>query len=194
VPPVDFVALDAQFDVALDNKVLWVKGSLETIDNISIKNGSLLGSDSGAGVVVVDGDLDIHHEITYQANPTYTNLRQIPSIVWIIKGDLNIDPSVTEVAGTFVILGDGTSTDDPPCSGDPVIHAGCGQIATAFGGDVPPGVQLVIRGSIIARHFDLGRLYHTTNDPAERFINDGRLQANPPNGMTDFSRVVPRFE
>ena len=29
--------------------------------------------------------------------------------------------------------------------------------------------------------------------PAENFINDGRIQANPPAGLRDFSKALPRF-
>ena len=37
------------------------------------------------------------------------------------------------------------------------------------------------------------REYYEERKPAELFINDGRLQANPPLGFTDFSKVIPRF-
>jgi len=194
--PVDVAAVQVALNNRLADRVLWVKGSLETSGAIEIKNGKIPGG-AGSGIVVVEGNLYITRDITYADHPSlpdpdYENLKEIPSIVWIVRGDLYIDPVVTELAGTFVVLGDGTSLDDPPCSGDPV-HAGCGQVVTAFPSDTF-GLPLVINGSVIARRFDLGRVYHTNNEPAERFVNDGRLQANPPKGMSDFSRVVPRFE
>ena len=188
----NYAAFAAQFDNALDNKVVVAQSGFIINSALEVQNGDDVTGISGAGTVVVEGNLEILENITYDAAVgSYTNLKEIPSIVWIIKGDLYVSSDVTELAGTFIVLGDGASPDDPPCSAE-IPDNGCGLFLSNFGPDAD--VPLLVNGSVIARRFDLGRLYNTGNVPAERFLNDGRLQANPPKGMTNFSRVVPRFE
>lgn len=190
---------------AFNNKVFHIEsgalssGVLTIADSIEIKAGQAMAS--GSGIIVVEGDLKIGTNtqtpsIKYETvvlPKVISYLKNIPSIVWVVKGDVILDPGVTELAGTFVVLGDGVNNCAiiPPAI-DPEPH--CGQFVTgttAIGSDQ----QLKVTGSVLARRFSLDRRYVSTvsSEPAEKFINDGRLQANPPLGLVDFSKAVPRF-
>jgi hypothetical protein len=169
-----------------------VKGAQAILNSYIIEIGTALRP-KASGVIVVEGDLIINNNITYQTGVPYANLVNIPSVVWIIKGDLLIDAAVTDLAGTFIVLGNGLS---PSCAFTPpeLPPAGCGQINTCAGGNCAAN-SLTITGNVIAKYFALNRTYanSTTKLPAETFINDGRLQVNPPPGFEDFSRLMPRF-
>lgn len=179
---------DGIFNVAFENKVYRVDGgeSINT-DNLQVKIGN--NTQSGAGIIIVDGNLQINKNITYQSAAGITNLKQIPSLVWIVKGDVLIAPAVTEVVGTFIILGSESAASncaDP----DDSVNTGCGQFKSGTGAN-----QLVVRGNVLAKKFLLKRTYSdaVTGAPAEQFINDGRLQTNPPLGLKNISGVIPRF-
>jgi hypothetical protein len=208
---------------ALNNKVLIINPCVASpyvsvgsgmlgYNDITIEAGS--ANESGAGIIVVKGNLFINADIKYDTT-SITNIKQIPSLVWIIKGDLIIDESVTEVAGTFIVLGNGevqasgrtdchdlvqwAPTADPP--GGWYSYAGCGQfqslwIDTSYGQPFENQIiePLKIIGNVLARKFELVRTYtDSLGTPAEQFINDGRLQTNPPLGLSDMSKVIPRF-
>jgi hypothetical protein len=146
---------------------------------------------NASGIIIVEGDLTINKNIVYETGLSYSNLKNIPSVVWIVRGDLLIDPSVTDLAGTFIVLGNGASCDPAAPA------ASCGQINTC--NTATPAMcddaQLTISGNVLARYFNLGRTYinPSTKEPSEKFINDGHIQANPPPGLEDFSNVIPRF-
>lgn len=136
----------------------------------------------GSGMIIVEGDLDVNHNITY-ADTDIDQLYELASLVWIVKGDVTISPTVTELAGTFIVLGDGVgdcSLESP--------DAGCGQFITGISGN-----QLTVYGLVLAKKFELGRTYTTGGEPAEKFINDGRLQINPPAGLEGFAQSSPKF-
>lgn len=146
---------------------------------------------NASGIIVVEGDLTIDKNIVYETGSNYSNLKNIPSLVWIVRGDLLIGPAVTDLAGTFIVLGDGN-----PSTCNPVV-ATCGQINTC-NTTLPAECKdnpLIISGNVLARYFNLGRTYinPSTKEPSEKFINDGHIQANPPPGLEDFSNVIPRF-
>ncbi len=210
----DVYADNAIFDEPFNNKVFHIKdvpdnygdgvefGSGDGVD-LLVKCGEASVS-SGAGVIVVEGNMKIKNNIKYDSSCTINNLKQIPSLVWVVKGDVVIDATtVSEVAGTFIILGDGG--DD--CSEkilklpyQPLARVGCGQFKSTFINTEsgapwsPDNLSLTVSGNVLARNFVLARTKTNPNgDPAEKFINDGRLQSNPPLGLTDMSRVIPRF-
>ena len=151
-------------------------------------------SEKSTAVVIIDGDFYIGTDggsknIVYQPGVP-TNLKHIASVVWIVKGDIRVHPDTTQLSGTFIVLGDDSIND---CS-EPIAD-GCGQFISCYCAAPPCDCsnQLTVYGSVMAKSFDLGRTYYSNEEPAELFINDGRLQANPPSGFSDFSRVVPRF-
>ena len=121
--------------------------------------------------------MNINENITYQPDVINT-LQSIPSIVWIVEGDVNIADNVTSIVGTYIVLGDGST--------------GSGQFNTGLSSTN----SLIVYGSVLAKKFNLQRAYYDPNNPdipAEQFVNDGRLQANPPPGLLDFSKAMPRF-
>ncbi|MFA5126908.1 MAG: hypothetical protein WC465_02835 [Patescibacteria group bacterium] len=184
-----------QFTAPLNGKVLYVaknasgNASLYVQNVLTILAGS--GNTSGAGIIVVDGNLHIDRNIDYGSSANLTNLKQIPSLVWVVRGDIKVDPSVTKIAGTFIALGKPTIAN---CSAG---VEGCGRFVSGFYYVGSPSLsnQLVVVGNVLAKKFILNRTYidPLTGAPAEQFINDGRLQTNPPPGMTDLSKVIPRF-
>lgn len=180
--PDGFIDQIDEEDEALTGRVFYAhddeNNPLIINDALEIKIGSVAGR--GSGIIIVDGDLEINSNITYESGAV-SNLQDIPSLVWVVKGDVVIHPTVTRLAGTFIVLGDGGNCATP--------DAGCGQFFSGNG-----NTQLEIYGNVLARRFNLERTWYDTSlEPAELFINDGRLQANPPLGLTDFSRAIPRF-
>ncbi len=143
-------------------------------DTVFYNNNALTINDSmiftNKGIVVVDGDLNINNNLHYNGNHI-NNLNDIPSIVWIVNGDVIINDAVEKIVGTFIILGNNGT--------DGVFDSG--------GSDK----QLTISGNVMAKIFMLNRTYN--EGPAEKFINDGRIQVNPPTGLIDFSKALPRF-
>lgn len=129
---------------------------------IIFKDGT--GAENGSGVIFIDGDLNINHDIKYDSTDP-DKLKNIASPVFIIDGDLAIDASVTEIAGTFIVLG---------------------SFKTGLGAS-----QLKVNGSVLAQSFALERTYSL--GPSELFINDGRLKVNPPAGLQNFSANLPKF-
>ncbi len=140
-----------------------------------------------SGLLIINGDLTITGDIFYQANPVSGSYKSLASAAWIIKGDLFIDPNVTNLAGTFIVLG----RDDIDCGNnldDPT--EGCGIIYT---GDSDK--QLKISGQIMAKNFQFQRKYKDAmKSPAELVIYDGRNIINPPMGLGDLMKSLPRWD
>lgn len=61
-------------------------------------------ADGGAGTIIVKGDLKISGDVTYSTEPAVER-KQLASAIWIVLGDVQIDKSVKNVAGTFVVIG-----------------------------------------------------------------------------------------
>ncbi len=153
--------------------------------------------ESGAGIIYVDGNLTINKNITYASTPV-NRLKYIPSIVWIVKGDVIIDPAVKTVAGTFIVLGKDTTTNCPAIVSvsNPSASQGCGRFST--GNDRLAPLDLTVYGHVLAKQFLFQRSYSALDSklraqPAETFVADGRIQANPPAGMSEISRSLPKF-
>jgi hypothetical protein len=176
-------------------KVLHISGDFTpTVSTINSGNAGT----NGSGIVVVEGDLILNNNISYDGD-IVDFLVEIPSIVWIVKGDIIIDGDVDSLAGTFIALGDPAAADCPPYPVDypdvplPPSNS-CGRIDTCTD-DLDCNNKLIVYGNVLAKQFDMGRTWSNTSlrDASEIFQNDGRLQANPPAGLVDFSKVVPRF-
>ena len=81
------------------------------------------------------------------------------------------------------------------------LHDNCGKFISCQNPDPISNPQacstsdITISGSVFARQFKLGRTYVDiiSKDPAEKFISDGRIQLNPPPGMSDFAKGLPSF-
>lgn len=152
---------------------------------VIINNGDLILGNSapviyeeGATTFIIDGDLHIERNVTYRQN-TITDFADLPSVAYIVRGDVYIDPTVTEVAGNFIVLG----ADGVNCP-----NIGCGNINTGAG-DL---YTLTVNGIMMARQFNMQRAYASLlREPAEKVIYDGRLLVNPPPGLADFAKGLP---
>ncbi|MDP2586971.1 MAG: hypothetical protein Q8P32_04360, partial [Candidatus Komeilibacteria bacterium] len=135
---------------------------------------------AGAGTVVIDGNLHINSNLFYEGNPVSGQIENLASIAWIVKGDVIIDPSVANLVGTFIVLGQ----DGLAC---PIV--GCGQFKT--GNDSVAPKQLVVNGLVMAKQFSFERFYKASSQSAEKIIYDGRVVVNTPPGLEDLSKGLP---
>ena len=107
-------------------------------------------------------------------------MKDIPSIIWIVKGNVYISPNVTEVAGNFVVVGKETGG---------VLDGGTGEFYTGAGEE-----NLVISGLVVAHEMFLQRSGIGTVEniqAAERIFYDGRIILNTPPGVGDFAGALP---
>jgi len=154
------------------------------IDNGDLTIGSASGDPGttrytrGNTTFVVDGDLYIVKNITYSQDPV-TKFTDLPSVAYIVRGDVYISPDVTEIAGNFIVLGkDGVNCDTPGCG---AIYTGASETNT-----------LKVNGIMMAKKFVFQRTYASVlKDPAEQVIYDGRLLINTPPGLQDFAKGLP---
>lgn len=178
----------------LDGKVFYVPTAAPGLGYATIGSVGVditLDNEEGglaSGVIIVNTNLILNTNVRYDdTGADISNLKEINSLVWIVRGDLIVDSAVTNLAGTFIILGTGSSCDGP----SPV--EGCGRFISCDPARGACNRQLVVDGSVLARRFELTRDYYDNEAPAELFINNGRLRANPPPGLSDFGQLLPRF-
>ncbi|HNV97250.1 MAG TPA: hypothetical protein PKL13_02950 [bacterium] len=148
------------------------------------------GCDNASGIFVIDGDLMIEGNMRYD-NHGIDTTEQLASVVWVIRGDLYINPSVTRLAGTFIVLG-GIDEDggDIECGDVNNPESRCGIIYT---GD--SNQQLIVHGQFLAKNFQFQRKYKSDfREPAELIIYDGRNIINPPPGLGDAIKSLPRWD
>ncbi|MBI4090723.1 MAG: hypothetical protein HY422_01750, partial [Candidatus Komeilibacteria bacterium] len=172
---------------ALAKRVFFWKNPGSLI-NINAQTINCQAGTNGAGIIVIDGDLTINGDVTYgsSCNSGLSKLSEIASLVWIVRGDVTIDPSVEYLAGTFIVLGDGNPAKCPALSS--LSSNGCGRFSTGTS-----DAQLTSYGAVLARQFSMERTYPAETGPSELFISDGRLQANTPAGLSDLAKSLPRF-
>src|SRR3989344_5263816 len=165
----------------LGGKIYYSNGDLTTNNPIQFLNGQNFAD--GSGTIIVNGNLTINADITYDAaSGSFTKFRNLASAAWIVKGDLRIDGGVKKLAGNFIVLGNGLSSCEPPV-------AGCGQIFSCFSGVCSD--QLAVSGLMMARRFNFERQYLDQLEGSELIIYDGRLLANTPPGLGDFAQALP---
>ncbi len=154
-----------------------------TIDSdVIFGNGPNPTTDNGSGLFIIEGDLIVNNNITY-ADPSFGELEvasQIASAGWIVKGDVIVDGSVENMAGTYAVIGC-EAGGNCPAAGD---HDGLFSSGNT-------GLQLKVEGVVLAKSYLLERTYAASDEGAEVFDNTGRLQANPPPGMVDISLNTP---
>jgi hypothetical protein len=183
----------------LDGAIVHVLGNATVDATTTIGNAG--EGRSGAGLIVVDGDLFINAPITYDVNPVQTSLRRLASLGWLVKGNVYVSPSVWAVNAT-----------DPTqacASVNPADFAGCrpGVVGTFYLYDSRTGrgifftgtggtlddYPLQLGGLVVAQRFALQRNRPDELVPAELFRYDGRVFANPPPGLQDFAKALPRW-
>ena len=178
---------------SLDGLVYYFTSS--TNENVAFELNSALsfsnasGSDSlGTGTIVIDGDLYIKSNISYFPG-TPSNLSDIASVAWIVLGDVYIDPSVSHVVGTFVVLGNGTLNLE-----DGTIRTGrfyTGEFDYVDSHYVSTPQQFNFSGMIVAKQIVLERAYFEGLAAAEIFEYDGRVLINTPLGLGNFIGYLP---
>ncbi|MAF13489.1 MAG: hypothetical protein CMI53_01175, partial [Parcubacteria group bacterium] len=202
---------DSSTPASLEGKIYYINGSLSITTAKEFLNGAVNSFENGAGTIIVDGDLTVAADITYDDSDNLEKFRNLASVAWIISGDLIVRPNVKKLAGNYIALGSGTKhcagevtacSDDTDCSGkcvvgcDPNIAiAGCGQIYSCEGAGNCSADRLTVSGMMMARKFYFERTFSDdTETPvrgSEVIIYDGRLLANIPPGLGDFAQALP---
>ncbi len=137
-----------------------------------VNSDNLGTSGSGAGILIVNGNLTINTPLSYETE-AISDLRRLASLVVVVKGNLTIANTVQNLVGAYYVTGAVNTVSDP-------------QLNNQY--------PLVVRGLMIASQFVFKRQYAGTIEtplPSELFIYDGRLQSNPLPGMTDFVNALP---
>ncbi len=155
----------------LAGKVYYFTGDLEVDQNWLIKNGIL--SQTGVGLIIVDGNMMINNNITYENTNYSGSLKNLASVGFVVRGNVVIAPGVTQIVGNYYVAGSGLSG---------------GEFMTGDSGD-----QLVIYGAVIAKKLVLARTYSAGNEPAEKVISDGRININTPPGFSDLLKTLPTW-
>ncbi|MDD5567208.1 MAG: hypothetical protein PHH01_03360 [Patescibacteria group bacterium] len=168
-------------DCLLDRTIIHIGTSTKycslTIDEpITFINGST--DQNGSGTIIVEGDLIINEDIVYDPDTDVGVITELASVAWVVKGDVKIDGTVGNVAGTYLTIG----CMGAQCPGGG--HDGTFDTGTSDS-------QLTTKGIVLAKKFNLLRTYASASEPSEYFWNDGRLQANPPPSMVDASKIIP---
>lgn len=156
----------------LGGKIYHIKGDM-VIDNTGLE---FCNADDGSGLIVVDGDLYINKNLSYEAAGV-SKLKQLASVAWIVKGNLNIAAEVNNIVGAFYVEGD-----------DGV--AGNAAVYTAYDAG-STDVKLIIYGLMIAPKYNFGRTYESINEGSEQIIYDGRALINTPPGIKDLTKSLP---
>lgn len=169
---------------SLLNKVYVIKGDLTINSGFSINNG-------GSGTVIVNGDLLINGNFGYNsAFDEESKMKDLGSIAWIVMGDVIVSPTVTKVAGAFMVLGkDGVTLSKLPVEDQSYPKFEKNHHGIFFSGS--SGNPLTVVGLVFARAFGWERSYSNIRQGSERIIYDGRLIANPPPGLKGFAEGLP---
>jgi hypothetical protein len=176
--------------LTLNNTIYVTKGDL-TVGGLTFKNGN--GIINGNGTIIVNGDLHINGNLYYDTSGVADgNLKNLPSVAWIVKGDVIIDKPdiVTSTVGAFLVLGSGAQNPKIKNGSDPDYPSYQPNKSGVFfsGSSASP---LTVLGMIAVRAFDFERTYSSLTQGSERIIYDGRLIANPPPGLKSFSEGLP---
>lgn len=157
----------------LAGKVYHYSGNLTIDSAMTLQKGA--GSQKGGGTILVDGDLRIDENIIYSSVPVNDRIDNLPSVAWIVLGDIIFDRTVTQADGVF-------------------YSEGTGGIATGTTGDSETDVNLLVNGLFIAKRINLQRIgINQSGDPAEKIIFDGRAIVNPPPGLIDIAKGLPKL-
>jgi len=169
----------------LNGKVYHFLGDLTIDEDLIIENGDVVENPVASGTIVIDGDLNIQSNITYDPYPLPSGgkLEYIPSIAWIVKGEVTVSSSVTNADGVFIVVGQ--DEFDPIGELDPntgEFSTGEGQKSLAVSG-------LIIAHELILQRSGIGTLEKI--EPAEKVFYDGRVIVNTPPGLSDFAAALP---
>lgn len=142
-------------------------GSWHVTGDLNISGTMPAGTAAGGQqVYYVDGDVNITGDIKYPA--TYASVADIPSLLIVTKGNVNVTSSTAQIDGVFEVRGDGTTTG--------IFKTCTPKTEPAAVGGACDLVPLTVNGAVSASNFDLfrtaGASGATPNDrkqPAETF-------------------------
>lgn len=158
----------------LGGRIFVIEGDLTISNPVVFSVG--VGGQSGAGLVIVKGDLYVKADVTYAPVSTPT-LSAIPSIGWIVigangmGGNVHIDPSVTAFSGIVFA--------------EQLFDSG-----TNGAQDLP----LTVYGPVVAKRFALQRTFTGPSQGSEQILYDARSVLNPPPGLGDIAKALPHFQ
>lgn len=181
---VETITSAADIDSVLGGKVYVRDGDLTISALTTFSNGDAT-TPNGSGTIIVRGNLNINANIAYSATAV-SKLKYLPSVSFIVLGDITVDSAVTSLVGAYVALGDGDPADCPVLTS---ASNGCGRFSTGES----TSVNLTVSGLVVAKQFNLERLFMSLDEGAERFIYDGRLLANTPPGLQDITQALPEW-
>lgn len=190
--------LNALPDGLLNGKIYYHAGNAVINTAIEFQPG-IAGSLSGAGTIIVDGDLTINAPITYESQQQVGRVVNLPSVAWIVRGNVSINPNLGAVPGTttdpsivgaYLVVGYPSGEGNTvPCAEKAPDHndiKGGGIVSTG----ASSSLQLIANGLMMARCFNFERTVGA-QEGSEQIIYDGRLLANPPPGLQDLTAVLP---
>lgn len=104
-------------------------------------------STNGAGTIIVRGNLQVGANVTYEGESVGSERVRLASAVWIVLGDVIVEPGVSKLAGTFIILGRRKQLG--VCTGSVRPFEGCTADAECgAGGTCLPSSWCVDRGAV----------------------------------------------
>lgn len=176
-----------QLGLLLNNGGPWNGQVIRVSGNAVIEQAVTLapgGSGKRGNVtVIVEGDLTIRANIVYNRS-LIQKLHELPSLGFLVKGDILIDEGVSELVGAYVALGKNKNCDRQQGK----LPSRCGNFVT--GGS---GTHLTVSGLVMGRHLSFQRTASGTAG-SEQVIADGRLLTNPPPGFTDLLKGLPSWQ
>lgn len=136
------------YDITNASDALWLSGLSYQASNLTISS-QLTVPRGMHSVIYVNGNLTINQNIRYDRSAPWTTKADIPALKFVVSGNINIAPGVTELNGVYIAQ---------PRSGVPntgIINtcSGFGKLAI-YGNCQAP---LTVNGSFTAKRIDLNR-------------------------------------
>jgi len=174
------IADESQIFNPLSGNIYYFSGSGEFVLSAKTFLNGTTAQGNGAGLLIIEGaDLRITGSIGYSTDAVQDRLKNLASFgVIVLKngsagGNIYINPGVQKVSGTYFA--------------EDTIYTGTN--SSGLHNDV----LLKMYGVFVARQFNLQR--DNNQNPslaAEEIIFDGRSVVNPPPGMQDAAKSLPR--
>lgn len=154
----------------LDGKIYYFPSGLTISSPIEFKNSS--GAARANGLVIVEGDLIIGADLTYQ-DRNESDLKNLASVGWIVLKDGG--------TGGNVFIGGDVGRTVGAYFAEETIDTGDGT------------TPLQATGVFVAKNFEFKREYASRTAGSERVLFDARVILNPPPGLSDATRSLPGF-
>lgn len=160
--------------LSLGGKVWMSEGDLTIDSDVEFLNGANVTGETvysdASGLIVVPGNLYINSNARYENASDIEHILNLASVAWVVEGDIIVNSGVQNIVGAFIDLGEKIYIEDSDA-------------------------QLTVRGLLMAKQFYFGRTYEgDSGNIGELIMYDGRLLANTPPGLRDFSQALPKIE